>query len=93
MKVRNTISTAVKRNKEVASSKTVFSEMMSAHLAGESSETNKRMQDHLENIMDIRYTTLLSPLVLVKKPFEMEMIAKRKRNVDTKFKVCIIAIC
>lgn len=55
MQVRNTIKSAVRRNKEVASSKTVFSEMLSAHFAGEAAETSKRMQDHLENILDIRY--------------------------------------
>ncbi|KAK8403806.1 hypothetical protein O3P69_000115 [Scylla paramamosain] len=54
VKVRNTINTAVRRNKEVASSKTVFTEMLSAHFAGETSDGNKRMQDHLENILDIR---------------------------------------
>ncbi|XP_050693132.1 DNA polymerase epsilon catalytic subunit A-like [Eriocheir sinensis] len=54
VKVRNTIKSAVRRNKEVASSKTVFSEMLSAHFAGEAAETSKRMQDHLENILDIR---------------------------------------
>lgn len=54
IQVRNTIKTAVRRNKEVASSKTVFSEMLSAHFAGETAETSKRMQDHMENILDIR---------------------------------------
>lgn len=41
----------------MSSSKTVFTEMLSAHFPGETSDGNKRMQDHLENILDIRYTS------------------------------------
>lgn len=52
--VRQTIQAAVRRNKEAAKSKTVYSEMISAQFAGESSEGSKRMQDHLENLLDIR---------------------------------------
>ncbi|KAK3853994.1 hypothetical protein Pcinc_039493 [Petrolisthes cinctipes] len=54
VKVRQTIQAAARRNKEAAKSKTVYSEMISAQFAGESSEGSKRMQDHMENILDIR---------------------------------------
>ncbi|KAK7073292.1 hypothetical protein SK128_028068 [Halocaridina rubra] len=54
VKVRQTISAAVKRNKEADKSKSVYSEMFSAQCISETSETNKRMQDHLQNIVDIR---------------------------------------
>ncbi|KAG0692675.1 DNA polymerase epsilon catalytic subunit A [Chionoecetes opilio] len=54
IRVKGMIGAAVRRNKEVANSKTVFSEMMTAHLAGETTEATKRMRDQMENIMDIR---------------------------------------
>lgn len=54
LQVRQTISGAVKRNKEAAKSKTVYAEMLLAH-ASESGESGKKMQDHFENLLDIRY--------------------------------------
>nr|XP_027207609.1 DNA polymerase epsilon catalytic subunit A-like [Penaeus vannamei] len=53
VKVRQSISGAVKRNKEAAKSKSVYAEMLLAH-SSESSDTGKKMQDHFENLLDIR---------------------------------------
>lgn len=52
--MRQSISGAVKRNKEAAKSKTVYAEMLSAH-SSESNESGRKMQDHFENLLDIRY--------------------------------------
>ncbi|KAG7176387.1 DNA polymerase epsilon catalytic subunit A-like [Homarus americanus] len=54
MKVKQSIQTAVRRNKEAAKSKTVYSEMLSAQYAGETSESGRRTQDHLDNLLDMR---------------------------------------
>lgn len=54
LQVRQSISGAVKRNKEAAKSKSVYAEMLLAH-SSESSDTGKKMQDHFENLLDIRY--------------------------------------
>ncbi|XP_064102350.1 DNA polymerase epsilon catalytic subunit A-like [Macrobrachium nipponense] len=54
VKVRQTISSAVRRNKEVAKSKTVYHEMFSAQISGDSNEVSKRQQDHFENLLDMR---------------------------------------